>query len=147
MSIGDPITILLIEDDPGHARLIEKNLKREKIADKLVVLGNGKEAIDYFFGQGKYSDMQPADRLLVLLDLNLPVIDGFEVLRRLKTDPRTKGIPVIVLTSTDDKRDVARCYDLGCNVFMTKPVNYEKFCETIRNLATILTAMSLPKTG
>ncbi|MBI5248505.1 MAG: response regulator [Desulfomonile tiedjei] len=143
----DPVTILLVEDDPGHARLIEKNLKREKVANKLVIVRNGKEATDYLFGEGMYSDFERPSTLLVLLDLNLPVMNGFQVLQRVKSNDKTKGIPVIVLTSADDKGDVVRCYDLGCNVFMTKPVNYEKFCETIRNLAVIMSVISLPERG
>lgn len=147
MSTPELVTIVLVEDDPGHARLIEKNLIREKIADKLVIIGNGREATDYLFGEGRYCHSPRPSPLLVLLDLNLPVMDGFQVLERLKSDARTKGIPVIVLTSSDDKKDVTRCYELGCNVFITKPINYESFCRTIRNLGVILSVMALPQGG
>jgi CheY-like chemotaxis protein len=141
----DPITLLLVEDDPGHARLIEKNLKREKLEHQLIVVGNGKEATDYLFGEGKYAGLELPLPSLVLLDLNLPIMDGFQVLDRVKSDERTRALPVFVLTSTDDKSDVTKCYELGCNVFMTKPVNYDKFCEAIRHLAVILSTISLPR--
>jgi CheY-like chemotaxis protein len=145
MTIPEPVTILLVEDDPGHARLIEKNLKREKLENRLIVVGNGKDAMDYVFGEGKYSGTELPSPSLVLLDLNLPIMDGFQVLQRLKSDDRTRAIPVFILTSSDDRSDVAKCYKLGCNVFMTKPVNYDKFCQAIRHLAVILSTISLPQ--
>ncbi len=144
MSNLNPVTIVLVEDDPGHARLIEKNLKRGAITNDLIILGDGKEATDYLFCEGKYSGLQLPSPLLVLLDLNLPVKDGFQVLERLKSDDKTRLIPVIVVTSTDDSRDVSRCYDLGCNVFLTKPINYQKFCEAIKNLGLFLSVVSWP---
>jgi CheY-like chemotaxis protein len=144
MSNPNPVTIVLVEDDPGHARLIEKNLKRGAITNDLIIITDGEEATDYLFSEGKYSGLQLPLPLLVLLDLNLPVKDGFQVLQRLKSDERTKLIPVIVVTSTDDARDVSVCYKLGCNVFLTKPVDYNKFCEAIRNLGLFLSVVSWP---
>lgn len=144
MSTPDSVTILLVEDNPGHARLIEKNLRRGKITNELIIIGDGKEAEDYLFCEGKYVGFQRPSQLLVLLDLNLPVKDGFQILQRLKSDERTKVIPVIVITSTDDNRDVSRCYELGCNVFITKPVDYQKFCDAVRNLGLFLSVVSWP---
>ena len=144
MSRIDGVTILLVEDDPGHARLIEKNLRRANIQNEIVTLTDGQQAIDYLFNGGEYAGKQYLPPLLVLLDLNLPVLDGYQVLKRMKADERTRTIPVIVLTTTDDAREVSRCYDLGCNVYVTKPVDYEQFSEAIRQLGIFLFAAMIP---
>jgi CheY-like chemotaxis protein len=138
------VTILLVEDDPGHARLIEKNLRRSKITNKIVPLGDGQQALDYLFGEGQYVGEECPLPLLVLLDLDMPVLDGYQVLQRMKADERTKRIPVIILTTTDDIREVTRCYELGCNVYVTKPVDYEQFCEAIRKLGLFLSVVTIP---
>lgn len=138
------VTILLVEDDDGHARLIEKNLRRSNITNQIFTVGEGQAALDYLFGQGQYAGSPSPRQLLVLLDLNLPVLDGYQVLRRMKADKRTKRIPVIILTTTDDSREVARCYELGCNVYMTKPVDYQRFSEAIRKLGLFLSVVSMP---
>jgi CheY-like chemotaxis protein len=132
------VTILLIEDDPGHTRLIEKNLRRANITNDIVKATDGQRAVDYLFNS------EGASTLLVLLDLNMPVLDGYQVLERMKTDERTKRIPVIILTTTDDAREVARCYELGCNVYITKPVDYEQFSEAIRKLGLFMMVMMIP---
>jgi len=138
------VTILLVEDDPGHARLIEKNLRRSNITNEIVTIGNGQEAVDYLFGEGQYAAGKPSRPLLVLLDLNLPGLDGYQVLQQMKADEHTRHIPVIILTTTDDAREVARCYELGCNVYMTKPVDYERFSEAIRKLGLFLSVVTIP---
>jgi len=138
------VTILLVEDDPGHARLIEKNLRRSNVANNIVKAGDGQQAIDYLFGQGEHAGSKPPSPLLVLLDLNLPVLDGYQVLQRMKADERTKHIPVIILTTTDDRREVSRCYALGCNVYVTKPVEYAQFSEAIRKLGMLLSIVTVP---
>ena len=138
------VTILLVEDDPGHARLIEKNLRLANIKNRIDFAFNGQEAIDYLFNEGAYANKQRSSPLLVLLDLNLPVIDGHQVLERMKADEHTKRIPVIILTTTDDVREVARCYELGCNVYVTKPVDYEQFSEAIHKLGLFLLVMMIP---
>ena len=114
------VTIVLTEDNPGHARLIEKNLRRANIGNPIVALGDGQKALDYVFGDQGYVNTRNAPPLLIMLDLNLPILDGYSVLEQLKEDERTKHIPVIILTTTDDPREVSRCYELGCNVFITK---------------------------
>jgi CheY-like chemotaxis protein len=138
------VHILLVEDDPGHARLIEKNLRRANITNDIAILTDGQQAIDYLFKEGKFAESNHSAPLLILLDLNLPVLDGYQVLQRMKQDPRTKRIPVIMLTTTDDAREVARCYDLGCNVYITKPVNYDQFSEAIRKIGLFLSVVSIP---
>ncbi|MBU1750825.1 MAG: response regulator [Chloroflexi bacterium] len=138
------VTILLVEDDPGHARLIEKNLRRSNIKNEIVAVSDGQQALDYLFGAGDYAGSGRASPLLVLLDLNLPVLDGYQVLQRMKADERTQRIPVIVLTTTDDAREVSRCYELGCSVYVTKPVDYVQFSEAICNLGLFLSVVTIP---
>jgi CheY-like chemotaxis protein len=133
-------SILLVEDDAGHALLIEKNLRRAGLPYPIVKLDDGRKAVDYLFGEG---DGQTA---LMLLDLNLPVLDGYQVLKIVKNDARTKLIPVVMLTTTDNPQEIAKCYELGCNLYMTKPIDYDQFSETIRMLGLFLSVVKVPET-
>ena len=141
----ETIKILLVEDDVGHARLIEKNLRRAGSENKITFFNNGQSVLDYLdaihLGQGI------AERLIILLDLNLPMLSGYEVLARIKAAERTKQIPVIILTTTDLPQEITRCYELGCNLFITKPVNYDEFCNAIRNLGLLLSIIKVPYIG
>lgn len=132
------VTILLVDDDPGHLRLIEKNLRRASLMNPIVKVEDGQAALDYV------NSLDSEQDLLMLLDLNMPVLNGYQVLERLRADNRTKRIPVIILTTTNDPREVDRCYDLGCNVYVTKPVDYEHFCEAIQKLGLLLSVVSIP---
>lgn len=133
------VTIAIVEDDDGHAHLIKKNLRRGNIHNTVERFSNGQVFLDYLQSE------QARDRHhLVLLDLNMPVLDGYEVLQRMKADERLKRIPVVVLTTTDDPREIERCYDAGCNVYITKPVEYEKFSAAIRELGLLLNVMAVP---
>ena len=138
------VTILLVEDDPGHTRLVEKNLRRANIKNEIVFATNGQEALDYLFCEGEYATNNQKPHMLVMLDLNMPVLDGYQVLERIKKDESTKRIPVIILTTTDDPREVRRCYELGCNVYITKPVDYEQFSDAIRKLGLFLLVATIP---
>jgi len=129
--------ILLVEDDAGHALLIEKNLRRAGLPYPIVKLDNGRKAVDYLFGEGH------GKTVLMLLDLNLPVLDGYQVLKIVKKDERTKLIPVVMLTTTDNPQEIAKCYELGCNMYMTKPVDYDRFTEAIRNLGAFLSMVKV----
>ncbi len=144
MTKPQQVTILLVEDDPGHARLIQKNLQRSNISNDIIHISNGGDAIDYLFSQGKYAENDLALPLLVLLDLNMPVLDGYQVLERMRANERTKRIPVIVLTTTDDLREIDRCYALGCSAYLTKPVNYEQFSDVIRQVGMFLSIITAP---
>jgi CheY-like chemotaxis protein len=144
MEKHQPVTILLVEDDPGHALLIEKNLRRSGIANDILSLDNGQKAVDFLLKQGDYQDDRHPAPLLILLDLNLPVLDGYQVLKIIKGDARTRQIPVVVLTTTDTSHEVARCYELGCNVYVAKPVDYGQFSEAIRNLGLFLSIVKIP---
>jgi CheY-like chemotaxis protein len=137
----EDIVIVLAEDDPGHARLIEKNL-RTVVTNKLVRFADGRETLDYLV-----REEQAAQQHLLLLDLNMPVMDGYEVLQHMKADQRTAHIPVIVLTTTDDPAEVQRCYDLGCNAYVVKSANYEEFTEAMHRLGLFLTIARMPQKG
>jgi CheY-like chemotaxis protein len=141
---GLPVTILLIEDDPGHARLIEKNVRRAGVSNAIVPFIDGTSALGFLFGTDGRGERVATNPLLVLLDLNLPDMSGIDILARVKADEHLKRTPVIVLTTTDDKLEIQRCYDLGCNVYMTKPVDYDAFATAIRQLGLFLTVMQVP---
>ncbi len=138
---GEAVTIVMIEDDEGHARLIEKNLRRAAVFNELQHFVDGTSALDFLF---KFRTNGPRP-LLVLLDLNLPDMTGTDILAKLKADDHLKCTPVIVLTTTDDQREIQRCYELGCSVYITKPVNYESFAEAIRQLGLFLAVISVPE--
>jgi CheY-like chemotaxis protein len=144
MPADQPVTILLVEDDPGHARLIERNLRRAHMTNAIVRLSDGQQAVDYLFKERTYAEASHAMPLLMLLDLNLPGLDGYQVLTRLKADAHTRHMPVIILTTTDEPQEVKRCYALGCNVCLTKPVAYEEFAEAIRRLGLFLSIVQIP---
>jgi CheY-like chemotaxis protein len=139
------VTILLAEDDPGHARLIEKNLRRSHIVNEIVHVSDGQQAVDFLLRQGEWAEREHPSNLLVLLDLNMPVMDGYQVLEVIKRHESTRRVPVIILTTTDDRREVERCYDLGCNVYVTKPVDYEQFTQAIKNLGLFISVVTVPK--
>jgi CheY-like chemotaxis protein len=136
--------ILLVEDDPGHVLLIEKNLRRACVLNEIIKLDDGGKAVDYLFNEGEYASSDNPVPLLILLDMNLPVLSGLQVLERIKADERTRRIPVVMLTTTDSPHEIEKCYDLGCNIYIVKPVNYVKFSEAIRNLGLFLSTVRTP---
>ena len=137
------ITIVLVEDDPGHAKLIERNLRRALIKNPIITIENGRKALDFIFKKTDKKGKAELDSLLILLDLNLPEVDGYQVLKELKSNESTKHIPVIVLTSTEDQNEINRCYQLGCNVFITKPVDYSQFADVITKLGLFVLIVKL----
>ena len=139
-----PVTILMVEDDAGHAVLIEKNLRRAGVHNRILHLDDGEKALDFLFQEPGPADNPHPAPYLVLLDLNLPVLDGCQVLSRIKSDRRTRNIPVIMLTTTENPHEISRCYDLGCNGYVTKPVEYEQFSEVVRNLGLLLSIVKIP---
>jgi CheY-like chemotaxis protein len=142
---AEPVIILLAEDDEGHANLIQRNLKRAGIRNDVVHVKDGQEALDFLRRQGAHAARPPGGRLLLLLDINMPRIDGVEVLRQVKSDPATAMLPVIMLTTTDDPREVGRCYQLGCSVYITKPVQYDQFAEAVQRLGLFLDIVKVPQ--
>ena len=149
MKTESALVLYMVEDDEGHAHLILKNLRRAGISNPIRQFDSGRKIVDFLLGDNNaqrdsdFEDQQP----LILLDLNLPEMDGYEVLRRLKNDERTQTIPIIVLTTTDNPREIERCYELGCNVYITKPVDYENFAEAIRKLGLMLAVVKVPPVG
>ncbi|OWK42990.1 response regulator [Fimbriiglobus ruber] len=139
-----PLRILLAEDDDGHASLIQRNLSRAGITNEVVRVRDGQEALDYLRRAGPHAG-RPRDRpLLLLLDIKMPRVDGIEVLRQVRGEPEHANIPVIMLTTTDDPREVQRCYELGCSVYVTKPIAYDEFVEAIRRLGLFLSIVKVP---
>jgi DNA-binding response OmpR family regulator len=144
-SAGRTVQIVMIEDDEGHARLIERNIRRAGVNNEIVPFTSGTAAVQYLLGADG-SGMESAERaLLILLDLNLPDMSGVDILAKVKANTHTKRSPVIVLTTTDDQREIQRCYDLGANVYITKPVNYDSFANAIRQLGLFLMVMQVPQ--
>lgn len=141
-----PVTIVMIEDDEGHARLIEKNIRRAGVNNPIVAFENGTDALGYLFGADRSGEESAGRHLLILLDLNLPDMTGVSILEKVKANPHTKRTPVIVLTTTDDEREIQRCYDLGANVYITKPVDYEGFANAIRQLGLFFSVIQVPET-
>ena len=139
------VNIIMIEDDEGHARLIEKNIRRAGIANHIRHFVDGTTALDFLFNHADGPSRHgPA---LILLDLNLPDMSGIDILGKIKADAKLKRTPVVVLTTTDDKLEIQRCYDIGANVYITKPVNYESFGKAIQQLGLFLSVMQVPEVG
>ena len=138
------VSIVMIEDDEGHARLIEKNIRRAGIMNEISHFTDGTTALKYMFESPDGPALNgPA---LVLLDLNLPDMSGTDILAKIKAESSPlRRTPVVVLTTTDDKVEIQRCYDLGCNVYITKPVNYESFAQAIRQLGLFLSVIQVPE--
>jgi len=143
MTAHQPVTIVMVEDDEGHARLIERNIRRAGIHNEIKWFADGGSSLDYIFNDD-HGPMKNGPAL-ILLDLNLPDMSGVDILTRIKADPHLKRTPVVVLTTTDDKVEIQRCYDAGCNVYITKPVNYEAFSEAIRQLGLFLSVIQVPE--
>jgi CheY-like chemotaxis protein len=141
---AEPILIVLVEDDDGHANLVERNLKRAGIANGIHRLRDGQEALDFVHGAGAFAGRNLSKPMLLLLDIKMPRVDGVEVLRQLKSDSKTALVPVIMLTTTDDPREIQRCYELGCSVYITKPVDYQAFVEAINRLGLFLQVVRVP---
>jgi CheY-like chemotaxis protein len=145
MNNARPVTIIMVEDDEGHARLIEKNIRRAGVANEIVAFTNGTDALGYLLGPDGSGLVNKGRQLLVLLDLNLPDMTGIDILEKVKGNEHTKRSPVVVLTTTDDQREIQRCYDLGANVYITKPVDYDGFANAIKQLGLFFSVMQIPE--
>jgi len=127
--------ILLVEDNPSDIELTLRAFERQKIGNEIIVAEDGKEALDYLFGTGEYSGRDISEQpTVILLDLNLPLIDGKEVLRRIRSNELTRRLPVVILTSSKEEQDVTQSYDLGVNSYIRKPVDFNQFSEAVRQL-------------
>lgn len=126
--------ILIVEDDPNDAELITRALRKHNLANKIVLLKDGAEALDFLFGQGSFAQMDDGKPRVILLDLKLPKVNGIEVLRKIKSEERTKKIPVVILTSSREERDLKDAYDLGVNSYVTKPIQFDEFAKVVSEL-------------
>jgi CheY-like chemotaxis protein len=140
------VTIVMVEDDEGHARLIEKNIRRAGVNNEIIPFTDGTSALEYVLGADGSGEASARRHLLVLLDLNLPDMTGVDILAKVKANRHTRPSPVVILTTTDDQREIQRCYDLGANVYITKPVNSESFANAIRQLGPFFSVMQIPET-
>jgi two-component system response regulator len=132
--MNEEIEIILVEDNMDDATLVIRALKKNNLANKLVHLKDGAEALEFIFGPGGQEDLINKPPRVILLDLKMPKINGMEVLEKVKSDPRTKAIPVVVLTSSAEDPDIKRCYDLGANSYIVKPVEFDNFTKAVSNL-------------
>jgi CheY-like chemotaxis protein len=139
------LDILIADDDAGHSRLIEKNLQRLNLHNTILRFENGQDILDFLFRKGKGPKRTTNTAYLLLLDIRMPKVDGVEVLRQVKANADLRKLPVIMLTTTDDPREVARCHELGCNNYIVKPVDYEKFSETIKQLGLFISLVQVPE--
>ena len=145
MSANREVIILVAEDDAGHARLIEKNLTRAGLNNPVVRFDNGQAVLDFLFRRGSGRHRASDVPYLLLLDIRMPQVDGIEVLRQIKQDPELRKVPVIILTTTDDPREVERCHSIGCASYIVKPVDYNKFAEAITGLGLYISLVQVPE--
>ena len=141
----DEVVILIVEDDDGHALLTEKNLRRAGIRNEMLRFKDGQEILDFLFRNGAGRKRENQAPYLLLLDIRIPKIDGVEVLRQIKQDGELRKIPVIMLTTMDDPREVEACHQLGCSHYIVKPVEYDKFADVLRQLGLFLKIVQVPQ--
>ena len=139
--------ILIVDDDEGHAILVRENLVAAGLNNSIQHFSDGQALLDFFFDPGSRQRRREGQVYLILLDIRMPKVEGTEVLRRLKGDPKLRKMPVVVLTTTDDAREVERYHELGCNIYIQKTVDYDKFAEAIRRLGMFISLMMLPSTN
>ena len=142
--MNNKVTILIVEDDDAAAHLIQANLRRADLQCNVLRASDGKEGCEILEMKHPTHKLSEHDKLLILLDIRMPKMDGIEMLRYIKQSVALKQIPVIMLTTTDDPREVENCYKLGCNFYITKPVDYGRFVKTIKNLAEYIKVCTLP---
>jgi len=143
MTMRREAVILVADDDPGHARLIEKNLRRAALGNRIERFEDGQQVLDFLFCRGERKRERETPYLL-LLDIRMPKVDGVEVLFQLKGDEELRKIPIIMLTTTDDPREVERCHALGCSSYVVKPVDYEQFADAISKMGSFITLVQVP---
>jgi CheY-like chemotaxis protein len=136
-------TILIAEDDDGHATLIKKNLRRAGVLQEIIHFHDGQEALDFLFKRST-PHLIDGHSYVLLCDIRMPKVDGIEVLRQVKADPQLRTIPVVMITTTDDPKDVDQCHVLGCSNYITKPVDYDRFVHSVQQLGVFLSMVEVP---
>ena len=145
MSMTEEVVIIIAEDDAGHARLIQKNLGRVGLHNPIQFFENGQDVLDFLFRRGPGPHRKGDTAYLLMLDIRMPKVDGVEALRQIKEDASLRKLPVIMLTTTDDPREIERCHLLGCNSYIVKPVDYDKFAEAIKQLGMFVSLVQVPE--
>lgn len=145
--MNQEVVLLMAEDDEGHAGLIRKNLQRAGIANEILHFSDGQAILDFLFSRGSGPVRNPSTPYVLLLDIRMPKVSGLEVLEQIKASPDLRSIPVTMITTTDDPREVDRCYFLGCSNYITKPIDYEKFVNAMRQLGLFLSVVQVPQPG
>ena len=136
--------ILIADDDEGHRYLVDQNLRRGGVTAPIRAFEDGQAILDFLFYRGAPPHREVDQSYLLLLDIRMPKVDGVEVLRQVKADPELRKLPVIILTTTDDPREVSRCHDLGCSVYIQKPVSYERLAEAVCQLGSFINLVIVP---
>lgn len=142
--MNSEVIILVVDDDDGHAGLINKNLKRAGITNPMMHFKNGEEILNFLFKKGTGEKRADGKAYIILLDIRMPKINGVDVLKKIKEDSELKSIPIIMITTTDDQREIDQCHKLGCSCYITKPIEYDKFVNAIRQLGLFLTIVKVP---
>ena len=145
--MNNPGKILMVEDDPNDVELTVMALTENHLANEIVVARDGEEALDFLYRRGAHESREAANPIVVLLDLKLPKVDGLEVLKQVKSDPDLRAIPVVMLTSSREERDLIRSYDLGTNAYVAKPVGFEELVESVKKVGLFWTVVNHPPLG
>lgn len=148
MNQFDAVEILIVEDNPNDAELIVRSLREQNLANKIMVVEDGVEALDLLFRRGKFADRYPSGRLkVVFLDLKLPKVNGLDVLKEIRTNEKTKKLPVVIVTSSREDPDIETAYELGANSYVVKPVQFDKFRQTMSNIGLYWLLINQPPKG
>ena len=145
--MNNPGKILLVEDDPNDVELTVMALTENHLANEIVITRDGEEALDFLYRRGAHESREAGNPIVVLLDLKLPKVDGLEVLKQVKSDPDLRAIPVVMLTSSREERDLIRSYDLGTNAYVAKPVGFEELVESVKKVGLFWTVVNHPPLG
>ena len=141
------VKILLVEDDPRDVELTLAALQENAVTNEVIVVRDGEEALDYLYGRSDFASREPGNPVAVLLDLKLPKVDGLEVLRRVKSDPTLKKVPIVMLTSSREERDLVESYDLGVNAYVVKPVSFDAFVTAVKQIGLFWAVLNQPPPG
>ena len=139
------IVILIAEDDEGHLTLINRNLQRAGLSNRMVNFTDGQQILDFLFMQGDGPKRQANEQYLLFLDIRMPKVNGIEVLEKVKDDPELKKIPVVMLTTTDDPVEIDRCYNLGCSIYVVKPIGHDNFIDAVQKIGLFLSVVEVPQ--